>query len=116
MRRILVVPFLLLPVQAVSQDVSKCLNIHDNLERWSCYDDAAKYVAPEKEASKPENPTKIDYGTDDNWQVQTKKSEFEDTQDIYLSVQSEGTLMCNNFGANRQANLWIRCLENTTMD
>ncbi|MDP0928999.1 type VI secretion system-associated protein TagO [Paracoccus onubensis] len=114
MRRILAVPFLLLPAQAISQDVSKCLEIHDNFERWSCYDDTAGYVAPEKETAELEGRSTLDNVNENNWRTQTEKSEFEDTQDIYLSVQSEGTLMCNDFGPSQKASLWIRCLENTT--
>lgn len=105
---------------SIAQDVSRCLTISDNLERWSCYDDAAGYKPASDEPEDSEQPSDtparvvIDYDAGRNWTARTRVSEFEDTTDVFLSTPSKAPLMCSDFGGQREATLMIRCLENTT--
>lgn len=92
----------LAPVNALAQ-VPECPAIENDLDRLACYDKASGRT-----------PTVTAESAKGSWSVQTKRSEFEDTTDVYMSVQSKAPVACNMFGSHQPASLYLRCQENTT--
>lgn len=92
----------LAPVNALAQ-VPECPAIENDLDRLACYDKAIGRT-----------PTVTAESAKGSWSVQTKRSEFEDTTDVYMSVQSKAPVACNMFGSHQPASLYLRCQENTT--
>lgn len=84
-------------------DPAACGKISRDLDRLACYD-AAIGLTPEQTTLQ----------TDSKWTVRVEKSDFEDTTDVYLSLQSDEPLSCGRFGSPQRANLLLRCMENTT--
>lgn len=80
-----------------------CHSVDNDLDRLACYDRESGR-APVVTT----NPSK------GSWDLQTKRSEFEDTTDVYISVQSKAPVACNMFGSHQPATLFLRCQENTT--
>lgn len=83
----------------------ECPAIENDLDRLACYDlesgRTAQTVTPETST----NETGA-------WDVRIQKSEFKDTTDVYLTVESDGDLTCGYTSA--PASLIARCRENTT--
>ncbi|WP_420328715.1 type VI secretion system-associated protein TagO [Mameliella sp.] len=90
--------------QPALADPGGCVPIENDLDRLSCYDKALGRDATVQDLPKENG----------KWQVQTEKSDFKDTTDVYMTVRSEEPLTCNRFGPSRPATLMVRCLENTT--
>lgn len=80
-----------------------CASIEDDLDRLACYD---------REAGR--TPVATVAPTEGDWEVTIETSEFEDTTDVYLASKSEEPVSCNRFGGDVEAQLLIRCSENTT--
>ncbi|MDF0602583.1 type VI secretion system-associated protein TagO [Psychromarinibacter sp. C21-152] len=81
-----------------------CVEIENDLDRLACYDRAAGRTPV----------TEVDQDAGGDWMVRTETSEFTDTTNVYLTVESEEPLRCNMFGTPQHANLILRCLEDTT--
>ncbi|MBO9453246.1 hypothetical protein J7426_23495 [Tropicibacter sp. R16_0] len=88
---------------AFTAQAQDCKAIDNDLDRLACYDKASGRT-PTVETDTIENS---------NWKIRTEKSEFEDTTDVYLRVDSEKPLTCG-YGSPREATLILRCRENTT--
>ena len=91
-----------LPMCAQAQTTPDCSAIENDLDRLSCYDlnsgrTARTVVETEKSA----------------WSVRSEKSDFEDTTDVFLSVNSDEPVGCG-YAGNRPITLFVRCTENTT--
>ncbi len=93
---------LFVAIAASAQDKSSCLKIENDLDRLTCYD---------KESGR--DPEIVAVETDGKWQVETKKSEFKDTTDVYLSVATDENLDCGMFD-HEPGTLLLRCMENKT--
>ena len=87
---------------AAAQDVAACARIEADLDRLACYDRASGRT-----------PTTTEAPASGKWSVRERKSEFRDTADIFVSVDSEDVLPCG-FGRRETASLMLRCMENTT--
>lgn len=87
---------------ASSAWAQECVDIVDDLERLECYDAAAGVM--EREVQSPVS----------DWVVEIETSAFEDTTDVFVSVDSREPVACQPFGPPQPASLVIRCLENTT--
>lgn len=88
------------PVFAAVTDA--CLVIENDMDRLSCYDRALG-----REAVQTETDAKS------VWSVRTETSDFKDTTDVYLSVESDEPVRCG-FSGTRRLTLFLRCVENTT--
>lgn len=95
---------LCLPALAAG-DPAECVFIDTDLDRLACYDRVAGRSTTPKQADTPP-----DGGA---WLVRLDKSEFKDTTDVYMSVESDEELPCGMFDRSK-ATLLIRCKENTT--
>lgn len=84
--------------------VADCVAIENDLDRLACYDRAT--------GREPETAVVADLGG--NWSIRTDTSEFKDTSDVYMSVESEEPLSCGMFNTEQKARLILRCKENTT--
>lgn len=100
-RLALLMTIVALPANA---DPAACAKITADLDRLACYD-AATGVTPK--ATVVESASK--------WTVRVEKSDFEDTTDVYLSLQSDEPLTCGRFSSPQRAQLLLRCMENTTV-
>lgn len=80
-----------------------CAGIDADLDRLACYDRASGRT-----------PVVTQARTEGSWRVRSEKSEFKDTTDWFLSLESDEPLRCNMFGQHERATLIIRCMENTT--
>ncbi|MFN0113872.1 MAG: type VI secretion system-associated protein TagO [Paracoccaceae bacterium] len=105
MRRAAIVFLISVSSQALAAgDPKECIPIKQDLVRLACYDrivmatDSAE-GAPLASAGK--------------WAVETKKSEFKDTNDVFLTVRMEDVLECGMFDRS-PATLLLRCMENST--
>lgn len=81
---------------------SNCPAIENDLDRLACYDKEAGRT-PMQEAD-----------VDGVWIVETQKSEFKDTTDVFLRVASEKPVQCGQFRGPSHITLFLRCMENTT--
>ncbi len=103
MRKLVIAAIILFGAPAAAQ--SDCAGIENDLDRLACYDLASGRT--------PVSETELDVSGD--WDVEIKTSEFKDTTDVFLRVQSEEPLSCGmGFGAPQHATLMLRCMENTT--
>ncbi len=93
---------------AARAEQHKCHDITSNIDRLACYDEATG-----KTAAKVETTATEPLADKGKWRVQTEKSKFEDTKDVYLTLVSND-YMPNRFGQTSQAKLNLRCQENTT--
>lgn len=89
-------------VQSHSMEIRECATISEDLDRLSCYDKAVGLT-----------PKVEEFTTSGSWSLSKKKSEFKDTTDVFLSVETEEPLTCGMFDKSR-AVLLLRCMENTT--
>lgn len=80
-----------------------CQAMENDLDRLACYDKASGRT-----------PVVSPKSSKGSWSVQTKRSEFEDTTDVYMSSESKAPVACNMFGSHQPATLHLRCQENTT--
>ncbi|MBZ0128143.1 MAG: type VI secretion protein [Rhodobacteraceae bacterium] len=90
------------PIVALA-DVSECLPIENDLDRLSCYD---------REAGR--NPVVTEIPTTSDWEIDTRKSEFKDTTDVFMYLQSDEPLNCGIMRSDQKITLVLRCVENTT--
>lgn len=95
---------LLLTTLALPALASDCVTIDNDLDRLACYDRESGRT-PDSETV----PT--DLG---NWLVRKDKSEFEDTTDVFVSVDSDEVVACSSYTSHQKVRLLLRCLENTT--
>jgi len=91
-----------LALPAAAQDLASCAAIETDLDRLACYDRLAGREPVVEQAAGP-GP----------WSVRIEKSEFKDTTDVYLSVETAEALSCGMFDRS-PARLLLRCQENTT--
>jgi len=84
---------------------SDCATIENDLDRLACYDRESGRTP----VSEVEPPAETG-----NWVVRTDKSEFEDTTDVFVSIDSDEVVACSNYSSHQKARLLLRCLENTT--
>lgn len=84
--------------------LEECATIDNDLDRLACYDQASGRTPQSEVTIAPEG----------NWQVRKEKSDFEDTTDVFVSVDSSEPAQCGRFGTPKKATLMIRCMENTT--
>lgn len=91
----------------VSADLATCAKINNVLDRVSCYDQLSGRIPTKEVVKKP-------VGAGD-WTVEIKKSAFEDTEDVYLSLDSTGTVQCRGIDGPQPVTLVVRCLENRTV-
>lgn len=84
---------------------SPCTSIDADLDRLACYD--------RESGRTPVTAVKTAAETESAWTVTTNVSQFTDEKQVYLAVQSKGTVSCS---WNRQSPVivTIRCQENTT--
>lgn len=80
-----------------------CRAVDNDLDRLACFDKASGRT-----------PTSEPGPSEGNWNVSIKTSDFEDTTDVYMSVESNDPVQCTAFGRHNTARLMIRCSENTT--
>lgn len=90
------------PSSALSQ-ADKCAGIENDLDRLACYD-AASGRTPSSKTSKAAG----------SWNERIVTSEFEDTKDVFLYVDSEAPIDCGSLRGSSEARLFLRCMENTT--
>ncbi|WP_457650856.1 type VI secretion system-associated protein TagO [Profundibacter sp.] len=81
----------------------ECITIDNDLDRLACYDKASGRT-PITETVTP---------NDGKWNVRIERSEFKDTKDVYLSLDSNEPVQCR-FGSAETVTLLLRCSENTT--
>lgn len=96
----------IIPVPGLaSEQINDCALIDTDLERLACYDQIS---------GRSPTPENIELNNDTGqWIVRKDKSEFKDTTDVFLSVESDEILRCGMF-TQAKAQLLLRCLENTT--
>lgn len=83
---------------------AECGGIDNDLDRLACYD---------RESGR--TPTaEVTEGPLGNWNVTKQTSEFEDTTDYAMFVESDEPLSCNLLGGSERARLYVRCWENVT--
>ena len=82
-----------------------CAAISNDTERLNCYDAAFK--------SGPEEVTK-ELPQTGSWVVDITQSEFEDTTDVFLSLDANSLVQCRRHSPPAQFTLVVRCKENTT--
>lgn len=85
---------------AIAQE---CATIENDLDRLLCYD---------KESGRIPS-VKVEPVSSGKWTVRSDKSDFKDTIDVVMTVESEGLLNCGH-GSRESATLLLRCKENTT--
>jgi type VI secretion system protein VasI len=87
-----------------SGDPKECIGITVDSVRLACYDRIVMGtdLAP---AASVESSGK--------WSIETQKSDFKDTQDVYVSMRTEGDLPCGMIDQG-PATLLLRCMENST--
>lgn len=93
----------LLMASAAYAELESCAALETDLDRLACYDRVAGRTA-----------VSVSEEAAGAWSVQIKKSDFEDTTDVYLQLASEEAVGCGQFRAPETATLVIRCMENTT--
>lgn len=81
-----------------------CQEIDNDLDRLACYD--SKFAPTSVQTAAPDE--------NGDWIIRTEKSDFKDTIDVFVSVNSNDELACNRFGSAQKATLLLRCQENTT--
>lgn len=72
------------------------------MDRLSCYDTALGRDTVTTETA-----------TENAWAISTETSDFKDTTDVFMSVQSEEPVSCG-YSGSRKLKLLLRCMENTT--
>lgn len=87
-----------------SAAAQECASIDNDLDRLACYDKQSGRTPSAKLEPDPVG----------NWTVRTDKSEFKDTTDVFLTLQSDEPVNCSQFGSPEKAMLVLRCMENTT--
>ena len=111
MKRLAFICLLLIPAQLFA---ATCPEIENDLDRLVCYDKESgrtPVVGPIADEANISPDAPLDKGL---WLVRQKTSDFQDTKDIYLTLQSENTLACQRYGEPKKASMMIRCMENTT--
>lgn len=95
--------FLSLPfISPVNAQTEACATIENDLDRLACYDKASGRT-----------PTADTVATESKWVVRLEKSDFKDTTDVYMTVQSDEPVSCG-YSGRQEITLFVRCLENTT--
>jgi len=83
-------------------EVETCMGIDNDLDRLACYDRVSGRMPKSSETM-----------SNAAWQIRTKKSEFKDTTDVYMTVESDEPVSCG-FRGEQRILLFVRCQENTT--
>lgn len=101
----IILPVLILVAVSFRADASidECAGVDADLDRLACYDRESGRT-PKTEAKAPVG----------EWDVSVKTSDFEDTTDVFLRVQSDDVVRCGRIKEPETATLLIRCMENTT--
>lgn len=86
-----------------AEEFIDCAKIENDLDRLSCYD---KVSGREEKVESVESTSK--------WNVRTSKSDFKDTTDVAMTLQSENDVGCGAIYGSRPITLVLRCKENTT--
>lgn len=103
----------MMPAAQATADPAECAKMTNDTARLVCYDMTFRGNAPAFTAQKP-SPQSPPSPKKSKWEINVKKSDFEDTQDVYMSVKSTKPVQCRKYGTAGYVNLHIRCLENTT--
>jgi len=82
----------------------ECVTIDNDLDRLACYDRESGRTPKVEVAAAPSG----------KWRVREETSEFKDTTDVYISVNSDETVRCSDYNSPGNVRLLIRCRENTT--
>ncbi|MCV2877586.1 type VI secretion protein [Sedimentimonas flavescens] len=94
--------FGLFPLTALA-DISECATIEADLDRLACYDKISGRT-----------PTTEVVAAPGDWSIEVKKSDFEDTTDVFMRVASQKPVSCGHFKGPQNITLLLRCKENTT--
>lgn len=99
---------LVIAISAIAPTIvsaEECAAIATDLDRLACYD-------KESGRTPVSVPLPITESTTGKWQVDIKKSDFEDTTDVYMILETEEPVSCGGYGAPQKASLVLRCMEN----
>ncbi|MDP2495878.1 type VI secretion system-associated protein TagO [Shimia thalassica] len=91
---------------ATASHASECLAIDNDLDRLACYD--------RESGRTPVTDVLENTPATGNWNIRTKTSDFKDTTDVYMTVESSEAVSCRSYGNANRITLMVRCLENTT--
>lgn len=104
MSRVILLSAILLAAAAQARAaVDDCVGIDTDLDRLACYDRESGRV--------PHTTMKETAG---KWNVSVETSDFKDTTDVFLRLESDDVVSCGRYRAAQEVSLLIRCKENTT--
>lgn len=101
MKRLFLVAALTAPLSAPAQE---CPAIENDLDRLACYDRESGRTPTTETTTVPNGA----------WSVREEKSDFKDTTDVNLRLQSDAPITCSSYKQPAPATLILRCMENTT--
>jgi type VI secretion system protein VasI len=99
----LICVFVALTCSPAYSEVEECWEVENDLDRLACYDRASG-----------RSPSIRKVQQDSAWDIRSETSAFQDTTDVYMRLESEGVVACNQFGPSQKATLLLRCMENST--
>lgn len=90
-------------IPAIASAQTDCRSIEADLDRLACYD---------RESGRTPIATPVE--TDSQWRVRVEKSEMTDEENVYVSVDADEPVSCQQFSDPEKPTLVLRCQENTT--